>query len=274
MDVDSNVPVKVEADDEHLPSTLKPASRALSDGSRDETPTPTYKHSWTLEQRLTLAMLAESYSNNWNEKTSVFNHFHRSDLRRCGGLRRPVISTQFNDMQKKGFNAGNGFKKLQSTLSPYDRAKMVSRAGLEKKAHEIGILLHAKEASDSSLMSDKDNAQGHKRKRTDSIDDARTDFFPHLSDNDCQTASYAKTVHGLTLLPKTPTKSNGRQKGNGLLTPPDSREAKMPRLTTEKRLAQIGFRAFTGQSQGTYSSVLGIRGELLVILSNVIYFMN
>lgn len=274
MDVESNVPVKVEADDEDLPSTLKFASRALSDGSRDETPTPTYKHSWTLEQRLTLAMLAESYSNNWNEKTSVFNHFHRSDLRRCGGLRRPVINTQYNDMRKKGFNAGNGFKKLQSTLSPYDRAKMVSRAGLEKKAHEIGILLHAKEASDSSLMSDKDNAQGHKRKRTDSIDDARTDFFPHLSDNDCQTASYAKTVHGLTLLPKTPTKSNGRQKGNGLLTPPDSREAKMPRLTTEKRLAQIGFRAFTGQSQGTYSSVLGIRGELLVILSNVIYFMN
>lgn len=148
MDMESNVPVKVEvndfnAEDGQLP-TVKPASKALSDGSGDESPSPFYRHSWTIEQRLTLAMLAKSYSNNWNEKTSVFNHFHRSDLRR-GGLRRAVVSAQFNDMQT-WFNAANALKELQTSLSPYDRLKLASQHGLEKKALDIGIQLIRKRA--------------------------------------------------------------------------------------------------------------------------------
>ena len=156
--------------------TVKTASKALSDGSGDESLSPTYRHSWTMKQRLTLAMLAKSYSNNWNEKTAVFNHFHRSDLRR-GGLRRVVVSAQFNDM-RTWFNAANALKKLRKSLSPYDRLKLASQRGLEKKALDIGIQLIRNGPANSSIrsrMSDKHDAPGSKRKRVDPIDDGRTD---------------------------------------------------------------------------------------------------
>lgn len=269
MNTESNAAIKVEVCDVDLEdgqdSGAKPAPRALSDGSRDETPTPTSKHSWTIQQRLTLAMLAESYNNHWEEKTSIFNRFHRSDLRR--GLRKAVIIAQSSEMRsRKWFDAAASLRKLQATLSPYDRSKLVSGAGLEKTANELGIQLSARGPSDSSnrsRMSDKPDAPGRemKRKRADPIDNAKTDFFP----SDDETVSELQTVLGPTLYPKTPTKPNGKQQNKGLLTPPDSRERKTIRLTADKRLAQIGFRAFTTQSQGTYSSVLGIRGELPII---------
>lgn len=269
MDIESNAAIKIEVSDvdpeEGQDSGAKPAPRALSDGSRDETPTPTSKHSWTMEQRLTLAMLAESYKNHWEEKTSIFNRFHRSDLRR--GLRRAVIVAQWNEMRsRKWFDAAASLRTLQATLSPYDRSKLVSGAGLEKTAHELGIQLSARGPNDNSnrsRMSDKHDAPGRerKRKRADPIDNAKTDFFP----SDDETVSELQTVLDPTLFPKTPTKSNGKQHNKGLLTPPDSRERKITRLTANKRLAQIGFRAFTAQSQGTYSSFLGIRGELTII---------
>lgn len=256
--------IKVEVNDLDLedtqPSTVKPAPKALSDGSRDETPTPTYKHSWTVEQRLTLAMLADPYSNNWNEKTSVFNHVHKSDLRCL--LRRVVLVTQWHHMKRKNFDAATSLKKMQATLSPYDRSKLVSRHVLEKKALDIGIKLTARELTDTSIqsrMSDKHYAPGCKRKRVDLLDDTRTDFLPDPPEEENQIVSTLQTGHGLTLLPKTPTKFNGKKQQTGLLTPPDSRERKKQCLTADKRLAQIGFRAFTVGSQGTYSS-LGIRG--------------
>ncbi|KAL9069090.1 MAG: hypothetical protein Q9161_005737 [Pseudevernia consocians] len=238
--------------------TVKPASKALSDGSGDESLSPTYRHSWTMKQRLTLAMLAKSYSNNWNEKTAVFNHFHRSDLRR-GGLRRVVVSAQFNDM-RTWFNAANALKKLHKSLSPYDKLKLASQRGLEKKALDIGIQLIRNGPANSSIrsrMSDKHDAPGSKRKRVDPIDDV---LPTDRSDNENQRASQPQTVHGLSILPKTPTKIMDKQPDNGLLTPPDSRQRKKQCLTADKNLAQLGFRAFTAQSQGTYCEVLGIRG--------------
>lgn len=262
MEIES---IKVEANDLDLedaqPSAVKPASKALSDGSRDETPTPTYKHSWTVEQRLKLAMLAEAYSNDWNEKTFVFNHVHKSGLRHW--LRKVVLITQSNHMKKKNFDAAASLRGLQATLSPYDRSNLVSRRVLEKKALDINIKLRAKETTDTSFrsrMSDKHDAPGRKRKRVDLLDDTRTDFLPDPPQEENQIVSTLQTGHGLTLLPKTPTKINGQTQQTGLLTPPDSRERKRQCLTADKRLAQIGFRAFTAASQGTYSPVLGIRG--------------
>lgn len=246
-------------------STGNFASKALSDGSHSESPSPGHKHSWTVEQRLTLALLAESYTNNWNEKTAVFNHYHKYDLRGCGGLRRAVVSTQYNDMRKR-FNPADALKKLQATVSPYDRMRLASRAALERKANEIGIRLNAKWPTDSSShgrISDMHDTQGHKRKRDDLFDDARTDYLPH---NESQAPSHLQAVHQFNLLPppKTPTTINC-SRNNGLPTPPDSRGRKLQRLTVDKRLAQIGFRAFTAQSPSTYSPALGIRGELLYI---------
>ncbi|CAD6589678.1 MAG: hypothetical protein ASARMPRED_004166 [Alectoria sarmentosa] len=270
MDTESNAAIKVEVCDVDLEdgqdSGAKPARRALSDGSRDDTPSLTYKHKWSVQQRLTLTVLGDSYANNWKEKTAVFNHFHRADFARVGGLRRAVVNTQYNDMRKY-FNASDALKKLQTILSPYERSKLASRPLLERKALDIGIQLDAKGPTDSSnrsRMSDKPLDAGRKRKRADLIEDARTDF---LSDHEIQTGSHLPTVYSLTFLPKTPTKPNGKQQNKGLLTPPDSRERKTIRLTADKRLAQIGFRAFTTQSQGTYSSVQGIRVFISMFVS-------
>lgn len=276
--MDTNEPIKVEVNEVNIedgqPSTIESASKALSDGSREES--PSYKqHTWTVEQRLTLNMLGE-YSNHWKDKTAVFNHFHKSDLRNRGGLRRAVVNTQYNDMRKK-FDPADALKKLQATLSPYDRMKLASRPALERKAKEIGIRLNAKWPTNSSTLGtifDKHDAQGHKRKRADPIDEARTDYLSHRSQSGSQTPSHPRAVHEYHLAPpKTPTKMYGQQRDNGPLTPPDSRRRKVPRLNADKRLAHIGFRAFTAQSQGTYSSILGIRGELLCTLSKVFCFI-
>ena len=240
MVMQTNVEVKIEADD------LTPVTKALSDGSREETPRLTYKHKWTIQERLTLAMLAESYSNNWDEKSAVFNHFHKSDLRRVGGLRKAVIVAQFYEM-RKWFNAADALKELQTSLSPYDRSKLVSRDELEKKALDIGVQLRLQETTNPSnqtvqiTISDPHDAQGRKkRKRIDEIDEP---------------------LRALTS-PRTPIKIG--QKKNGLLTPPDSRERKIRGLTTDKKLAQIGFRAFTLESQGIYTSDLGIRAGAFI----------
>lgn len=263
MDIPSNGHVKVEPSDisheEIEPLTTEPASRALSDGSHNDTPTPTYKHKWTVEQRLTLTMLAESYSNKWNEMTAVFNHFHKSDLRRCGGLRKEVVNAQWNDMRAKNFDAAAALSKLQATLSPYDRLKLISRAELKKKADEVGVKLKAKGPTNSNPSS-----LSRKRKRADFNEDRRTDFLPDRSDIE----------HDLPIFPKTPVKTNARKLDNGLLTPPDTRGPKRQCLTAEKKMAQIGFRAFTAQSQGTYCPVLGIRGKPLAICSRAFYFMD
>lgn len=266
MDMEPNTQVKDELDDIHLegcqPQTVQPTSRALSDGSREETPCPTYKHSWTVQQRLTLTMLAESYSNNWDELTSVFNNFHKSDLRRCGGLRRVVIVTQYHDMRRK-FDAAAALRQLQVTLSPYERSSLVSLGGLEKKAKEIGIQLKAKVSTDvligSGIPDSHDNLRHRKRKHANLKDDSRTDFLPDESDNENRTATGIQMVQGVTHLPQTPIKINSKQQYNGLLTPPDSKKRKLPSITAAKRLAEIGFRAFTAESQGTYSSIVGIR---------------
>lgn len=264
--------IKTEVNDINLPdaqrSTLKPATKALSDGSHEETPSPSYKHSWTVEQRLTLAMLAQSYSNNWNDLTAVFNRFHKADLRHCGGLRRAVVNTQWNEM-RRWFDAAAALTRLQAALPPYDKSKLVTIAALERKASEIGVKLVTKGRMDSSTrrrVTEKHVAPGAKRKRAESMDDGRTDFLPHWPENDSQTVCRPKPVYSLSLHPKTPTKANIQQ-NEGLLTPPDSGEPKKQRFTADKKLAQIGFRALTAQSQGTYSLSLGIRGELLIISS-------
>lgn len=200
------------------------------------------RHNWTTEQRLTLAVLA-SYGNDWRQLTSVFNRFHRSDLRRCGGLRTAVVATQYHDM-RHWFDAAGAAKKLHTTLSPYDRSKRVSRARLEKEANEIGIAL---------------KTTGCKRKRADPTYDDRTDFLPSQSDDESRETPHLQTGQDITFHPKTPLKANSKQQANGLLTPPDSGERKKIRLTTDKRLARIGFRAFTAKTQGTYTPALGIR---------------
>ena len=210
--------------EDNRPPPVKLVSRALSDGSRSETPRHNYKHTWTVKQRVTLTMLAVTYSNNWNELTAVFNNCHKSDLRNCGGLRKAVVNTQWNDMRRKH----------QALQSSYDR-KLASLSYLEKKANEVGVTLISK------------------KKSADPIDDSRTDFLP---DHESQTTPDFQTLSGLTLLPTTPKKAKN---DNSLPTPPDSRERKLPQCTATKRLAQIGWRACTTQSQGRYSSAVGIR---------------
>ena len=228
--MESESPVKIEItelniEDEH-PLIVRPAAKALSDGSRDETPTPKYRHRWTKAQRKTVAILAENYTNKWTERTAVFNHFHRSDLRGCGGLRDVVVATQFHHIRKS---------------YSYDRPKLASYPGLENAAIHIGIQLQkATPSPNGPTMPNLHHRPGHKRKRD------RTDFLPE--------------PYGLNIMPKTPTKQNGKRHKSGLQTPPDSRDPKLQRLTIDKKLARIGFRASTTSSQGKYSSVLGIRG--------------
>ena len=273
--MDSNVQLKDELEVNPVacePPSRKPVSKALSDGSRNETPIPTYRHRWTVEQRITLAMLAEAYINNWDELTLVFNHWHKRDLRRCGGLRRAVVYTQYRDMRAT-FDGPAELKRLQDSLSPYDRSSLASLDGLQKKANEIGIRLEAKKSIDISnqnrTRNEHDKPERQTRKRANPVDDSRTDFLPDYSGDECKTVADFRLLRGLVHLPKTPTKNDGQQERSGLLTPPNSRKRKMPRLAVDKKLAGIGFRAFTAESQGTYSSALGIRAGAFLNCPNI-----
>lgn len=258
--------VKNEEDEANLedsqPLTVKRTRKALSDGSRAETPSPTYKHRWSIEQRQTLAMLADSYGNSWDDITSVFNNIHKSDLQRRGargGLRKVVILAQWNHM-KKYMDVAASIKKSQATLSPYDRSKLV------KKANDIGVRLRAKGPLD--------DPPERKRKRADTIEFRRTISPPGPSGIENQGVFDMQPAHELTLLPMTPRQSNGKTQDHGLRTPPISRERKDLRLTANKRLAPIGFRAFTPESQGRYLSALGIRGMSLHTGSKAFYFSD
>lgn len=256
--------IKDEFDDinpeAHQSPILQKPSTILSDGSREETPSPNHHNRWKVEQRLTLILLAEGYTNNWVDLTAVFNYFHKSDLRR-GGLRRVVVQTQYFDMTRKGFNADAAMRALKATISPFDRAKLVTRIGLEKRAREVGISLSARGPTDGprrSRIPYKHDALVLKRKVVDPIDDARTDYLPDDTNNQDRTARNLQIAHGLTLQ-TTPSKIKGKQVDNGLMTPPATRGRKKPRLAAGKRLAQIGFRAVTAQTQGPYTQDLGIR---------------
>ena len=259
MEMESNLQIKDEFDDPNLearqPPTVRPVSKALSDGSREESPLHTYKHRWTIEQRITLAILAETYSNNWDDITCVFNRCHRSGLRKCGGLRKAVLYAQIHDMRKK--------LNLEAALR-----NLASRAHLEQKAIEIGVHLKPKSPTYFSYRGGLRDRYGNKRKRDDRPDDSRTDYLPDAIDNGIRTGFEPQTMNYL-VLPKTPTKITGKQQHNGLLTPPDSRDRKIPQFTLEKKLAKIGFRAFTSQTQGTYSAALGIRAGAFLNCSDI-----
>ena len=218
----------------------RPKSRGLSDGSRQETPNRPPNHKWSTNQRLTLSILRESYSNGWDDLTAVFNRYHKSDIRRRR-LRSAVVRTQFCDMRRKDFDVAASFKQSQPTLPNYERSVHLTRLQLEKKANEIGIVLIVKAPT--------------KRKRVDVNDDSRTDF---LSDIESQQTLDPQATIDLTF-PKTPTKDPAQKQSNGLLTPPDSKRRKIRTFTVDKKLAQIGFRASTSQSQGSFTSALGIR---------------
>ena len=194
--------------------------KVLSDGSREDTRRLPPNHKWTVDQRLTLSILRENYNNSWMDLTAVFNHCHKSDLGRRR-LRSIVLDTQYRDMKRKKIDASAAFAQAQASLSPYERSSQVTRLELEKKANEIGINLISKESI--------------KRKRVDSAND------------------------DLTFPPKTPTKPQAKNQINGILTPPSSKRRKVQTFTVDKKLAQIGFRAFTTQSQGSFTSALGIR---------------
>ncbi|KAM0796452.1 hypothetical protein BDR22DRAFT_825231 [Usnea florida] len=222
--MESRSPIKVEVtnlnSEDEQPLSVKSTAKALSDGSRDETPTHKYRHTWTTEHRLTLAILAECYSNKWSEKTYVFNHFHRADLRRCGGLRQAVVVAQYNDM-RTWFDAAENLLRLQAILAPYERSKLASQPGLEKAALDIGIQLILKKATASSNRTT--IANPHKRSECKRKRD-RTDFLPDRSDDENQTASHVDNLPSVTLLPMTPTKQTAQRHETGLLTPPDSKK--------------------------------------------------
>lgn len=219
--------VKSEVNDINLkdgqPSDLRPTPKRCSDGARSESLSTTYRHHWTFEQRLTLTSLAEAYGNDWERVTSDFNHVHNTELRKA------VVVAQYHQLRRTRLDTAAPLRKTQTTRRRPSNDSIPDR------------------------LSDRHDGSRRKRKFVDSADDHRTDHMPDKSDKESRTTPDMQTVYGLTLLPRTPTKANG------LTTPPDSRKRKIPRLTIDKHLANIGFRASTAESQGRFTTALGIR---------------
>ena len=249
--------------------TVPKAPKPLSDGSREETPFHKYRHNWTTGQRLTLALLAEAFDNAWQDITSVFNHVHRSELRRCGGLRSIVVYTQYRDMLRHHFDIEAVTRKFQSTSSPCLRPQLLTTFRLQEKANEIGVKLIAKRPTEiSKKRTFVDDGKFSTRKRPQ-FEDLRTDFLPSPSPTTKEEAPYLQVTYDLPTHPKTPQKTNSNEVNRGIHTPPDSRERNLRHTTTDKRLARIGFRAITAKSQGLYDPVLGLRAGAFLNSQNI-----
>ena len=123
---------------------LRPSTPHVSnESSSDEDITkPTKVHHWSIEERVTLALLADKYDLTWNDRTRIFNRCHRKNTARSKGLAESTLRTQWNWM-KPWFNGATASKELNSASPAYgsDKSKIVTRALLEKQARGLGIEL-------------------------------------------------------------------------------------------------------------------------------------
>lgn len=115
-------------------------------GDKAQRPTkPLINHLWTLEQKVILCILARWYTNNWRERTLLFNAYFElhETSRTCG---RPMSETALRSMWchlKNGRGAKQAWKTVwhDTAFSTTSNAWAAARASLECIASELGLIM-------------------------------------------------------------------------------------------------------------------------------------
>ena len=227
-------------------------------------------HSWTLEEKITLCILANWYAQTWKEHTLIFNaYFHTSETlssRQRRNLSENCLRTMYWHLMN--YYPTNGVKDIEcydTTFSDSSAAWAAARQSLEKIACELGIIVRKRKSTDTLPLSKTPRyARVLKRKRKNHLLDlnysARTEDLiidpetrhriPAESTSVPQNTApqlclllYLSTVESLQFSPSPSLsrKLNRPSQGNIFMS-----------------LPRIAFRAFNSSSRG-FNSAIGFR---------------
>lgn len=241
------------------PSTPSMRTRASS-SSNSGTPSPPPRHKWTIEERVTLAILAGYYQMNWSDVVRLLHRCHMTNMRARKRLSERSIIAQWFWM-RPFFTEQDAFRELDSASPPYgsEKSKLISQALLEKKARSMGIKLIVRVHKSQTLtIIQQKSPTTIKRKLSmlgpyfGAVDDnpdsnpsaAETDFLPRTPKKQCQ-----------VFVSSTPANRAIRSPENGMLTPASTLQSTQAHFIAQtRRLPQIAFRTFSQDSQGINSA--------------------
>ena len=211
-------------------------------------------HKWTVPQHVTLAFLAILYSNPWKDIASVFNEYFASDLRNPDRLSSNALASMYNDMQR-GRTGKEAMQMLRQTAFSFEtQPTLVDQDSIERTATKLGIHLIKKLPSASS----KGPKPPKMAKRKAAVLEEDSDF---LSEPVSTPRTPKKRQHH-DPIPRTPDSHHYSGARNGPLTPPATNSQSS--VQTPKRLPPIAYRAFSRQSQGSYTREDGFRAGAFV----------
>ena len=214
-------------------------------------------HKWLLSHRVTLVYLARFYQNQWKDLTKVFNTLFSSELENPNGLSSGALAFMYNDMMR-GRIGKNAMELLRNAASPFITGPTrVDRDAVERTATELGIRLIERPLG-SLPKGFKLLKKPRTVKRKAEVLEEDTDF---LSEGESARRASKRRQHPEPL-PQTPERHNYLSARNGLLTPPaTSSQQSSPTL---KWLPPVAYRAFSSESQGSYSTEEGFRAGAFV----------
>ena len=216
-------------------------------------------HKWTVSHHLTLAFLASLYENSWKELTIVFNAFFSNELGHPDGLSSAALASMYHDM-KRGRTGKDAMGLLQRTAFPFvSGPTCVDQNAIEQTATELGIQLIKRPLG--APFKGLKPLKMLKRKAVALDED--TDF---LSEHESSRRAPKKRQHPEPL-PQTPDRYDSLGACDGLITPPATISQQL--VPPPKRLPLVTYRAFSCQSQGSFSKVRGFCAGAFVDSDNI-----
>ena len=231
-----------------------------TDPTRDYTRIqPKPNHKWSVSHHITLAFLALLYSNPWKDIADVFNEYFASDLRNPERLSSNALASMYNDMQR-GRTGKEAMQMLRKTAFSFNtQPTLVDQDSIERIATKLGIHLIKKLPSASS----KGPKPPRMAKRKAAVLEEDTDF---LEEPESTPRTPKKRQHH-DPFPQTPDRHNYFGARNCLLTPPAT--TSQPSLVKPKWLPPVAYRAFSRQSQGSFSKERGFCAGAFVDSDNI-----
>ena len=198
-------------------------------------------HKWSTSQHITLEFFATLYKNPWKDVVDVFNEYFASDLS------SQALASMYNDMQR-GRTGKEAMRMLRGTAFSFiTPPTLVDQDSIERTASKLGVHLIKKLPSASS----KGPKPPKMAKRKAVVLEEETDFLSEP----VSTPRAPKKRQQHEPIPQTPDSNDYFGAPNGLPTPPTTVSQRS--IDTPKWLPPVAYRAFSHESQGSYSKEKG-----------------
>ena len=202
------------------------------------------------------------YENSWKDITIVFNEYFSSELGNPDRLSSGALASMYHDM-KRGTTGKDAMELLNGTAFSFNKEPtLVDQDSIERTATKLGI--HLIKRLPGALS--KPPKKQHRAKRKAVVLEEDTDF---LSERVSTPRTPKKRKHP-DPIPQTPDSHSYLGARDALLTPPATithqsvhtpkpppATISQPSVATPKWLPPVAYRAFSTQSQGSYSKEQG-----------------